>query len=58
MNTGSRTNPANLAHALRTWAARQSRALWFILALALVWASASQIEDFVLGFLDGLSGAR
>jgi len=58
MNAGSRTSLANLAHALRTWAAKQPRALWFILALGLVWAAASQIEDFVLGFLDGLSGAR
>ena len=49
---------ANLLQALRTWIAKQPRALWFILALVLVWAAASQIEDFVLGFLDGFSGAR
>jgi len=58
VNTGSRTSSANLFQALRLWAAKQPRALWSILVLALVWAAASQIEDFVLGFLDGLSGAR
>ena len=58
MNAGSRTNPFNLFQALRVWTANQPRALWFILALVLVWAAASQIEDFVLGFLDGFSGAR
>lgn len=58
MNAGIRTSSANLLQALRTWIAKQPRALWLILALVLVWAAASQIEDFVLGFLDGFSGAR
>jgi hypothetical protein len=58
MNTGSHASLTNLAQTLRAWAARQPRTLWFILALGVVWITASQIEDFVLGFLDGLSGAR